>query len=60
MELLLYAQRDDVELGYLVSIGGVNLIQSHRVPPAEFRKWMARHGDSANAWTLPLEAALDD
>ncbi|MBA2320450.1 MAG: hypothetical protein H0V89_04780 [Deltaproteobacteria bacterium] len=60
MELLLHAQREDDELGYLVAIGGVTLIQSGRVPPTEFRTWMARHGDSQNAWTWPLEAALSE
>ena len=60
MELLLHAQREDEKLGHLVAIGGVAMIQSGRVPAAEFRTWMARHGDAQNAWTLPLEAALNE
>ena len=60
MELLLHAYREGVELGHLVAIGGVALIESRRVPVTEFRSWMARHGDATDAWTLPLEAALDE
>ena len=59
MELLLHAQREEAGLGHLVAIGGIALIQSRRVPVTEFRSWMARHGDDKDAWTWPLEAALN-
>jgi hypothetical protein len=52
------------ELGHLIVIAGMRLIEGHVVGGAEFREWMkglrANHGWVDDAWVFPLTSVLDE
>lgn len=58
MNLLVYWYRRNAELGHLIVIAGIGLIESRHVDVAEFREWMTQNSYSTDEWVPPLEAAL--
>lgn len=58
LNLLLSATRRNVELDYLIVIGGTALIQSGAVDHAAIGAWLKEHGRDTDAWVPPLEVAL--
>ena len=60
MTTLVRDSRRNVELDHLIVIGGIALIQSGRVDPAEIRAWIKRSGHSRDPWVVVLKSALDE
>lgn len=46
------------ELGHLVVVAGITLVQSGLVPAAKLREWIESSG-SGEAWALPIMIAID-